>query len=265
MIKSIKVTSTDELIEKLNTYKNNYVYRGHANAAWRLQSTLERILGKGQTPEKAQEIENYSLFLFKSKYHIYKSGEHIPAKKLAWLSVMQHYGVPTRLIDFSTSPYVALYFALETYDRKSGDDLAIYAIDYTAVMDASQSVIRRFDRQFRIEPNDITGKQDKIFESTIDKYLCDIVWVTEPFELNARIDRQAGTFLISGNLNKSTEEILNDTHYDNCDIVKIIIPGEFYSAIFGILRKINMSAKSIYGDLGGLAKQIKMELQVYGE
>ena len=112
MIFDLHVQTIDELMRELNSLPNNFVFRGQSDAAWGLQSTLERTLGGTWNAQSARKFEDYSLDVFKSKYHIYSGTEHLPKSKLSWLSVMQHYGVPTRLIDFTTSPYIALYFAL---------------------------------------------------------------------------------------------------------------------------------------------------------
>ena len=45
----------------------------------------------------------------------------VPANRLEWLALMQHYGTPTRLLDFTRSPYVACYFALEELPRTDPD------------------------------------------------------------------------------------------------------------------------------------------------
>ncbi len=264
MIKSFVVKSIEELFHNLNSLPNHFAYRGQANAEWKIQSALERVLGDEWSPIRARTFEDYSLDAFKSKYHIYNNGnEHTPKSKLAWLSVMQHYGVPTRLIDFTTSPYTALYFALETYDVLSKNNLAVYAFDYTDIMEKSISLIKSRHAKFNETRHSISKKPDEVFDEIVDVHSYDIAWITEPCELNARIDRQAGTFLISGNLERPIESVLSESIYDESSMHKIIIPFQFLEGIFVGLRKMNINSKTIYGDLGGLAKSIRMELQQY--
>ncbi|PIT83632.1 FRG domain-containing protein [Limnohabitans sp. 15K] len=263
MIYDLLVNSIDELIRSLNSLPNNFVFRGQSDASWGLQSTLERTIGTKWNARNARKFEDYSLDVFKSKYHIYSGTEHIPKSKLSWLSVMQHYGVPTRLIDFTTSPYIALYFALETYDPQSKKDLSIYCLDYSAIMEKSIEYIKEKDKLFNETRFSIQGKQDLVFESTVDRYSYDIAWITEPIELNARIDRQSGTFLISGNLESTIDSVINSPLYDSSKLKKIIIPASLYEGIYVALRKMSINSKSIYGDLTGLAKSIRMELQAY--
>src|SRR5215469_15080320 len=110
---SIEIDSVDNLIYLINSLPNNYFYRGQADASWYLQSSLERIVGSNWSAETARKFEDFALKSFRPKFHLYDRENVQPGSKLAWLSIMQHYGVPTRLLDFTESPYVALYFALE--------------------------------------------------------------------------------------------------------------------------------------------------------
>jgi hypothetical protein len=263
MIVEHSVTSITELAHQLNVLPNHFAFRGQADADWRLQSTLERVIGNRWSAANARLFETHSLDTFKSKYHIYSGLEHIPKSKLSWLSVMQHYGVPTRLIDFTTSPYIALYFALETYDPLSQKDFSIFAIDYTAIMEASVQYIRKADTKFLETRSTVQRMQDAVFDDVVDRYSYDIAWVTEPMELNARIDRQAGTFLVAGNLEKTIESIVNLPLYESAKLLKIRIPASLYEGVYVTLRKMSINSKSIYGDLAGLAKSIRMELQSY--
>lgn len=262
MIQEKSITNIAELIQELNILPNHYIFRGHADASWKLESTLERVIGSKWSAENAQKFEEHSLGTFRSKFNIYNQLEQIPKSKLSWLSLMQHYGVPTRLLDFTQSPYVALYFALEAYNPLSKLDFAVYAIDYTAIMENSITHIKNKDVKFSYERTDIHGNQDEIFDDVVDRFSYDILWITEPLELNARIDRQAGTFLISGNREKTIESIIHSSLYPNC-VTKLVIKNDLYENVYALLRKMNINSKSIYGDLSGLAKAIKMELQVY--
>jgi hypothetical protein len=263
MIREIKIKDTEHLIRSINELPNNFIYRGHADSSWKLESTLERTIGDKWSSDLAKKFEEHYLNLFKSKYHIYNGNEHEPKSKLAWLSVMQHYGAPTRLIDFTESPYIALYFALEAYNPLLKNDLAVYAIDYNSIMDESLAYISKRDSSFKKTRHEIIGKQDELFDDVVDRFSYEVVWITEPLELNARIDRQSGTFLISGDKEKRIEDLLVSKMYNNVPIKKIVIPSSIYENIYALLRKMNINAKTIYGDLGGLAKSIKMDMQVH--
>lgn len=263
MIEESKISSVDSLLRKLNSLPNNYIYRGHASSMWGLESTLQRMLGTKWSRETAAKFEKHALDKFKSKYNIYRSGEHEPNSKLAWLSVMQHYGVPTQLIDFTESPYIALYFALEAYSLPSQDDLAIYALDYTAIMEVALKHVAQNDKSFKKDRFQVAEETDLVFDEVVDRFSYEMLWVTEPLELNARIDRQAGTFLLSGDAENSVEDLLSSKEYERCKSYKFVIDRGIYEGVFALLRKMNINSKTIYGDLAGLAKSIRMDLQAY--
>jgi hypothetical protein len=261
-MKQIRIESVEELIQCVNGFPNSFLYRGQADASWRLQSSLERIVGEW-TAEKAQKFEEFSMKQFCSKFHLYDRENGTPDSKLAWLSVMQHHGVPTRLLDFTESPYVALYFALEAYSPQAGRDLALYALDYSKILDESINYIKTKDLKFRESRTTVIDKQDEIFDTVVDRFAYDIVWVAEPKILNARLDRQAGSFILSGNRGKRIEEVLSSAIYDTCEMVKLEIPSGLYTGVFALLRKMNITSKSLYGDLDGLARSIRMQMQAY--
>ena len=130
MLKRVDIKDITQLMQVLNSYGTSVFFRGHADANWKLESSLERVLGKSWSAEKARRYEDYSIRTFKSKFHLYDRENITPTTKLEWMSLMQHYGVPTRLLDFTESPYVALYFALEAYDYNTANDLSVIAVDW---------------------------------------------------------------------------------------------------------------------------------------
>jgi hypothetical protein len=83
--------------------KKTVWFRGHACLTWRLLPSLMR-----PPHTLAEEI----VYIKRFKQHSYPFLEHAPESEWEWLFLMQHYTVPTRLLDWSESPLVGLYFAL---------------------------------------------------------------------------------------------------------------------------------------------------------
>ncbi|MGZ4996725.1 MAG: FRG domain-containing protein, partial [Methylobacter sp.] len=83
-------------------YRSHYVYRGMADSSWGLETSLYRMGGA---------FESIEIPLLRS-FKKYAETGSIPGDSL-WirLSVAQHHGLPTRLLDWTLSPKVALHFA----------------------------------------------------------------------------------------------------------------------------------------------------------
>lgn len=257
---TVIIEDLDILIHKLNTFGGHWVFRGQSDCNWLLESTLERILKLQWNKDFIRKIEIFSLLEFQTKAHHYLSKDTTPNTKLGWLSLMQHHGVPTRLLDFSQSPYIALYFAFECSRRESQSDMAVWAIDYRAIMKNSIDFIKRKNSKFDKNYQDTFFQQDQIFEDLLDKQEYDILWITEPRYMNFRLERQMGTFLISVNpILKISDLLLNNVLYNKfCE--KIVISHKLRESLFLFLQKININAKNIYGDIEGLSKDIKEQI-----
>jgi len=263
-MREVTITTPEELIRELNELPNHYIYRGHADSSWKLQSSLERVLDSKWNSSAVSKFEDYSINEFKARFRLYDRDNIVPDSKLAWLSVMQHHGVPTRLIDFTVSPYVALYFALEAYKPSTRSDLAIFAVDNKALMELSIAHIKSKDAEFATTRESLQWHEDKTFDQIVDRGAYDIAWVTEPNQQNKRMDRQGGCFMLSGNRDMRIEEVLRLPLYASCRITKFTVRHTLYEAIYALLRKMNLNSKALYGDLDGLARSIRMQMQIYG-
>ena len=86
-------------------------YRGQSNVDWKLLPTLARHQGDLQREWDllARFKQNASLLL-----------QPLPSTDWGWLTIMQHYRVPTRLLDWTESPLVATYFAVESHPEMDG-------------------------------------------------------------------------------------------------------------------------------------------------
>ena len=114
--KTRDINSFDELIEFYKEHQNsNWVYRGHTEAKWGLKTSLDRFFENNKINDTYKKIraEKNLTREFKRRYNQYS--QYVPeiSNDIEWLSLMQHYGAPTRLLDFTYSIFIGAYFALE--------------------------------------------------------------------------------------------------------------------------------------------------------
>ena len=121
-----------------------WIYRGQEDASWSLESGLDRYLkkfGKAGLRKKdgGSRDAEFVLSFPRAEYFAISRFRAMSRKDQAWVSnvdaliAMQHYGAKTRLLDFTTSIMVALFFAYE--NQANGKERAIYAVNYKALLD----------------------------------------------------------------------------------------------------------------------------------
>lgn len=112
-------------------FLSRFIFRGQSNSEWKLQTSLERLIARLHSdfvdPIITASYEDRMIKEFVWKYSLYEKNI-IPQKDefIEWLALMQHYGSPTRMLDFSYSLFVALFMAI---DNHSFDKSAIWAIN----------------------------------------------------------------------------------------------------------------------------------------
>ena len=113
----INVTKFEDFSRQIDQMEHRYwVFRGHGSVGWHIEPSLARYFRSHQQNIQADKFyprEADAIRKFRRSAHLHL--KHLPAEdeQLSWLAVMQHFGAPTRLVDFTHSPYVALFFALE--------------------------------------------------------------------------------------------------------------------------------------------------------
>ncbi len=240
-----------ELAEQLS--RGGWAFRGQADANWPITSTLSRYLQQYVDTQYWVERERRSISVFRRKAHHFLSDVSALEDGLRCLALMQHHGAPTRLIDFSKSPYVAAYFALE---RATGD-AAVYALNTPWLWcKEGPSGFANLDRS-AIDPRLGQNLNQYFFSNQYP-----LVWPGEPRTMDSRIVSQSGTFVVPGVLDQSVNELLCGYDSQEALLIKIVLPYSMrHEAIEGLYR-MNITQATLFPDLDGLAKSIAGELEV---
>jgi len=258
---TIETETTENLINKLTAYDSGWLFRGQASADWDLQPTLERILSPiGWDPEMAQKCEEYSLHLFSSKAHHYIAWDKLPTTKLGWLSLMQHHGVPTRLLDFTESPFIALFFSFNETSISEMQPSAVWALNYRNITKSSIEYLKDRDNHFEYDYSSAQMQPDEFFDKYLDSGSNDILWAAEPRISNIRMERQKGTFLMSGNIHKRIIDLIPSV-LPAQEVHKILIQPSMVNEIFKILKSMGIDNSRLFSNLDGLSKDLKTEMK----
>jgi len=159
-----KVGSIGEFVERLSTFsiRPELIYRGEATIHPHLQASLDRKVPKTCAFQKRFDEEEELIRSFRDQAERFLGERellHVKARKIDCMTVMQHFGAPTRLLDWTESFMVAAYFAcIDDW----GLDGAIWWINSEAVKDSLHGHWE--DRGFNLLPNGSVDLENSIFK-----------------------------------------------------------------------------------------------------
>lgn len=223
----IQINSFQQFLEQIEKYNMGHpIFRGCSRSDYELITKFGRSIIENERYRKLNSEYTYVVDYASELSIIQKFKDLAPAhlntlpnNEWEWLSLAQHYGLPTRLLDWTENPLVALYFCL---NRNHADfDGAVY-------------VIREC---FEISKAEI-GKSPYSIEEVV---------LYEPRHTTPRISAQSGLFTAHKN---------PQVAYERDEIDKLIISNKIKGDFWARLRTFGVNPFSMFPDLSGLCEKI---------
>lgn len=251
-LETISPKNFAELLEAIESFQQASAaswYRGCRDKDYKLRPTLYRHTSKTKIEEiSALETELTTRFVQRSLPFLQRSLTDDWDK----LFLMQHYGVPTRLLDWSENPFVAIYFALTGAELKKTDasvwmcdpigwnQAALDHISYKGgVLDESSQLLRTYApgtpvSQIPMQPIMIYGTYN-----------------------SPRIVAQRGGFALFGQGTEPMEDVFKQDKFPSPILRRVVIAKEKVEEIRESLFRKGFTESVVFPDLDGLAKEIR--------
>jgi hypothetical protein len=250
-----------EEIESLEE-KIIWIYRGQSNDK-ELETLLERAIKDIDLKENPYDIEFVLADRFKRNLYSVEQTSSKILSPVELFALMQHYGAPTRLLDFTYSFYVAVFFALENFLGKSP---IIWCIDALWLQANAKKCLGITKEDFM--PGKIWEDFKKYFMKESEKIVKRAVYQMTPHVLNPRLSIQQGTFLCPCNLSFSFMAnfcaSLSDTTSLNNHVRVLRIDPQTRIKALEELYRMNINRASLFPGLSGLAQSLKHSLVLPG-
>ncbi len=219
------------------------IYRGQSDAQWRLQANIDRNVAPDTDYARRlqEETELIDKFFDESYRFLGRlEQEHFrgnPADKVRKLTVMQHFGTPTRLLDWTLSAGAAAYFACIDECRRDG---VVWWASHDAIVDSLDPhwEARGFKRYAHL--NGGIDLNDGVFSPHVTEFVCQ--WYLKiPF---SRAQAQRGLFTIGSRYDMLHDEQLAK-QIPKGTYARVVIPANLKGCVIEYLWRLGIDAVSL--------------------
>lgn len=255
-------------IQNKNPVENSFLYRGISNKAYRLIPSVFRerndnIDGKAVSNKIYLSWTNEKSLL-QSFIHEASGVLSIPPSELVhWTEYAQHYGVPTRFLDWTSNPLTAMYFACRDRTNEDGIIWLLHESNYRRFLDENISI-----------PDNKTITE--IIETIINgQSTVEYPVLYSPYYVDARMSAQGSYFMVWGTKEDPLEILLSDEKYkismpahNNSQLLEgksqevailfsFVIPAENKQFLLHELDMIGINEKTLFPGLDGIGRYIE--------
>jgi len=243
--KDREIKSVTQLLEYLKKdAKENqfYWFRGQQDVSWKLVPYLGR---------KRNTVKAEASLIARFKQNAMLLINPRPTKGWEWLTIMQHHGVPTRLLDWTESPLVGLYFAVHGKPKKDG---ALWVL--------TPCVLNKISNITHAYPKYIPHFGEKIIEDySPESVSSETTTSKKPIAImgprnTPRMQAQLGVFTIIHREAIAIEELDNPTH-----IWRYVIPKRSKKAIIEELSRIKIGKFQLFPEIQSIGDILREEIK----
>ena len=280
--KHVEIKSEIELLEyqkhlPKRSGSGQWLFRGTPKS-YPLKTSLERHLDDAGVPAADRpERECQLLKEFKRRAHHYLHLLPCDGDTMGWLALMQHYGAPTRLLDWTYSFYIAAYFALSDASSIDAKPCFVWALcrDHFKLSSQTNLASRAHNIAFKkgLRRDDIHRADSDSIQDGINAFLRSVmntpekcIWAVNSFRLNERQSVQQGVFFCPGDVRCSFEDNLKRGNPSPKNVVRFELSTErkARARMLTVLNRMNISHASLFPGLSGFAQSLGPKLWVSG-
>lgn len=243
---------------------NRWIFKGHESTRWPLSTTLERTLrerfSRGLSDAWTWERRLSREFMRKARGFL----SDPPSDKdfMEWLALMQHYGAPTRLHDWTYSFWTAVLFAMEKANIDGRKSCAVWALEIEWWRDeCTAKKVPKLKTMLK-EGSNLPQEIEFILKSQGKHRTPSGIWPLNAYRLNERVVTQQALFVVPLDVTKSFMENLRlcskDQQMISRHLIKLVIPcrEKIIGECVKYLYDRNLTPATLFPGIDGYARSL---------